>query len=393
MAAASDKARFFLEQSVPELTEYERKKIFSPEEITSITKKRSDFEHKINARGSTPSDYARYAEFEINVEALRKKRVKRLGVKATNHNGQRRIFFVFDRGTKKLPGDVGLWMQSIEYARRQKAYKKLTQIFTNVLRLHPSRPELWIYAAQFAIEENGDMTEARGYMQRGLRFCKNKKDMWLQYARLEMSYTAKIYARRQILGISEEDEVTTAASEIDGAALSIALSQRPSDADGQANDDDFAKKMEQNPALSAAVPIAIFDAAMLQFGSDPELAHAFVEVMADYSALPTSRQALRHIRDYLLSGQQTHWATKACDIREPVFGISAASAEFPTAFRESLKKLKAARAKREDPVALVEWSRGWLESLLKEEYLDPAIQTVIEATSRSLNQDEPQERG
>lgn len=29
MAAATDKARFFLEQSVPELKEYEKKKIFS----------------------------------------------------------------------------------------------------------------------------------------------------------------------------------------------------------------------------------------------------------------------------------------------------------------------------------------------------------------------------
>jgi U3 small nucleolar RNA-associated protein 6 len=29
MSAATDKARFFLEQSVPELKEYERKKLFS----------------------------------------------------------------------------------------------------------------------------------------------------------------------------------------------------------------------------------------------------------------------------------------------------------------------------------------------------------------------------
>lgn len=29
MAAAADKARFFLEQSVPELKEYEKKKIFN----------------------------------------------------------------------------------------------------------------------------------------------------------------------------------------------------------------------------------------------------------------------------------------------------------------------------------------------------------------------------
>src|SRR6201996_7569267 len=147
MAAASDKARFFLEQSVPELKEYERKGIFSAEEITSIARKRSDFEHKINARGSTPTDYARYAEFEINVDALRRKRVKRLGMKSTAQNGRRRIFFVFDRGCRKHPGDVGLWMDAIEFAKKQKAHKKLQEMYTQILRLHPTKADLWIHAA------------------------------------------------------------------------------------------------------------------------------------------------------------------------------------------------------------------------------------------------------
>src|ERR1700761_1573626 len=202
MAAASDKARFFLEQSVPELKEYERKGIFSAEEITSIARKRSDFEHKINARGSTPADYARYAEFEINVDALRRKRVKRLGIKSVAHNGKRRIFFVFDRGTRKHPGDIALWVEAIDFAKKQKAYKKLQEMFAQVLRLHPSKSDLWINAALYAVEENGDMTEARSYMQRGLRFCKRSRAMWLEYGRLEMSYIAKIHARRDVLGIT-----------------------------------------------------------------------------------------------------------------------------------------------------------------------------------------------
>ncbi|KAK5707131.1 U3 snoRNP protein, partial [Elasticomyces elasticus] len=74
MAAAADKARFFLEQSVPELKEYEKKKIFNKEEITAIVKKRSDFEHKLNARGGQPIDFVRYAQYEMNLDLLRRKR-------------------------------------------------------------------------------------------------------------------------------------------------------------------------------------------------------------------------------------------------------------------------------------------------------------------------------
>ena len=86
---ASDKARFYLEQQVPELQEYERKQIFTRDEITAIAKKRSDFEHILNARGSKAGDYVRYATYEMNLDTLRKKRCKRLGVKATAHSGQR----------------------------------------------------------------------------------------------------------------------------------------------------------------------------------------------------------------------------------------------------------------------------------------------------------------
>ncbi|RMZ84183.1 hypothetical protein DV738_g590, partial [Chaetothyriales sp. CBS 135597] len=361
MAAASDKARFFLEQSVPELREFERLKLFNATEISSIARKRSDFEHKINARGSTPADYARYAEFEMNVEALRKKRVKRLGIKATStsHSGQRRIFFVLDRGTRKHSGDLGLWMQSLEYARRQQAYKKVSQLLADLLRLHPSKPALWIYAAQFAFEDEADMTEARGYLQRGLRFCATKKELWLQYFRLELSYLAKIEARRRILGVTQDD------------------------ATANTTDD----RADQGPTSHGAIPIAIFDAAMAQFNGDAELAHGFVEMLTDFNDMPVSRQVLRHIRNHLLAKDPSHWATSASGVREAVFGLPVSSPEFPAALRESLKRLKTARADRGDEDGLVEWARKWLDSLLKsEEEVDPAIETVVKATARTLPQ-------
>ena len=375
MAAASDKARFFLEQSVPELKEYERKKIFNREEINSIARKRSDFEHKINARGSTPSDYARYAEFEINVEALRKKRVKRLGVKSTTHNGQRRIFFVFDRGTKKHPGDLGLWLQYIDYTKSCRANKKLTQIFTNVLRLHPTRPELWIYAAQFAMEENGDITEARSYVQRGLRFCKSRKSMWLQYMRLELSYIAKLHARRQVLGIAEPA----------GGAQIISTSTAVHNALGPSDNDVESlilttEALKPRSVMAGAIPVTIFDSAMQQFHNDPSLASEFVDVVAEYSYLPAAAGVLRHVRDYLRQLAEEDWLVHACNIQLPVYGVPVTSADFPPAFRLALKALREALTTPE----LRSWAQRWLSRLASEPDFDPALAQVAASVSKSL---------
>ena len=384
MAAATDKARYFLEQSVPELREYERKNLFSGDEIKGIARKRSDFEHKINARGATPTDYARYAEFEINVDALRRKRVKRLGIRATTHNGKRRIFFVFDRGTRKHPGDIGLWMQAIDFARKQKAYKKLQEIFTSVLRLHPTKADLWIYAAQFAVEENGDMTEARSYMQRGLRFCKSAKAMWLEYARLEMSYIAKIHARREVLGIGSgrpQDEEQVEDENIMQLPNLTAMDIHPAvEEDGV--DNSALQKLESTPAMSGAIPTAIFDAAMAQF-NDPALGFDFFNLVLEYDEIPACRRLAIHVEDKMASSSPTTWYSQACHIQLPLVSLSPSSPEFPPAFRQVLKRLKEARLQTNN-AQLLAWAKTWLEKLVQVEDLDPGIKMVGESVLRSL---------
>ncbi|KAL6253286.1 U3 snoRNP protein [Rhinocladiella similis] len=383
MAAASDKARFFLEQSVPELKEYERKNIFSADEIISITRKRSDFEHKINARGPTPSDYARYAEFEINVEALRRKRVKRLGIKSTAHNGKRRIFFVFDRGTRKHPGDVDLWLQAIDFARKQKAYKKLQEIFAKVLRLHPRKSDLWTYAAQFAVDENGDMTEARSYMQRGLRFCKSSRAMWLEYGRLEMSHIAKIQARREILGIStggqNQEQVVGEDENVIKLPNLTAMDMNPEREDSA---DTALQFFDSTSAMKGAIPLAIFDAAMAQF-KDPSFGLDFFDMVVDYENLPACRGVATHIETKLMTDFPQDWHSQACHIRLPLVSLLPDTPEFPAAVRQALARLREARAKTPCP-GLVRWVKGWLQSLAATPDLDEGIKTVAESVLRSL---------
>lgn len=381
MAGASDKARFYLEQSVPELKEFERKRIFSGEEISKIARQRSDFEHKINARGSSASDYIRYAEFEMNVDALRKKRVKRLGIKGTMHSGQRRIFFVFDRGTKKHSGDIGLWLQYIEYAKKQQAHKKLSHIFTNVLRLHPTRPELWIYAAQFAMEENGDMTEARGYMQRGLRFNKNKRALWLQYLRLEMSYIAKLQARREVLGIEASSD---GKEEDEGQPPALTADDVVPDSSTDEADPKALQTFAETPAQSGAIPVAIFDAAMAQFDNDTGLSKDVLYMLEDYAHLRATRTVIRHLGSHTLQHESSHWVPTACEVWLPVIGLHASSIDFPAAFRISLKKLREAQSGESMQVDFAAWAKRWLERLVEMEDLDPALQRVAAAVGRSL---------
>ncbi|KAK0935166.1 U3 snoRNP protein [Friedmanniomyces endolithicus] len=349
MSAASDKARFYLERHAPALNAYARQKIFSPEEIHSITAKRSHFEHVLAARGSKPSDYARYAEYEINLSTLLKKRCQRLGVKGVKgYSGQRTVFFILERGTKKFAGDVGLWMQYIRYCQSEHASKKLAVVFTGLLRLRPREWGLWVVAAKWYAEEQGDMRTARGYLQRGLRYCKDERKFWLEYAKLEMVYLAKLAARRKILGVGEERKAESA-EEADENMIplpTITAADVDPDAGKELEGVDAAvlQKLADAPAFTGAIPVAIFDAAMKQFGNNAEVAEDFFELVAKFDTVPSATKVLRHILTHLQNAAPNSPEAIVCEARMLVFGIDAVSAEFPAALGTALGEIKTAIA-------------------------------------------------
>ncbi|BDD56782.1 U3 snoRNP protein [Monascus purpureus] len=388
MSNATDKARFYLEQSVPELKEYEKKKIFSKDEIASIIKRRSDFEHKLNARGAQPIDFVRYAQYEMNLDTLRRKRVKRLGIRSAGHTGQRRIFFVLDRATRKFHGDINLWVQYIEYARQQKAYRKLTQIFTDALRIHPASADLWIYAAKYALDDHADMMQARSYMQRGLRFCKSSRKLWIDYAKLELIYVAKLVARQRILGLDKAIEPATDEPEgsfEDSDADVIKLPELtgedvyPNEKKNVETDLTAIQNLGSSPALSGQIPLAIFDSAMKHFNNDDRFGHEFFSMVLEFEDAPCLHKILEHIVEVMQATKPSSSHTLICYIQLPTAGVRVTSPGFPRALGASLGRLKDHRNDKGVAQEVI----NWLKPLAKTEGIDPALHKVMVATIRS----------
>ncbi|RDL31866.1 Uncharacterized protein BP5553_09268 [Venustampulla echinocandica] len=392
MAGASDKARFYLEQAVPQLQEFKEKKIFTEDEIRTLVKKRSDFEHRVLERGSQAVDYARYAAWEISLEHLRQKRCKRLRIKGNlTHSGQARIFNIFDRATKKHPGDTALWMSYLEYTRQAKARKKFKMVLTAAIRLHPTKPELWLYAARWALESEADMNEARSYMQRGTRFCTRSKDLWIEYAKLEMIYLAKIAIRRKILGLDIEESTTDEGPGFDTSADMIAIPEfkpntlQPSMIEGVKVDSEAVKDPMTTPALNGAIPLAIFDAARKQQFFCPSAAEDFFDMFAAFTQVKCLSKILQHVLDAISESDPTDASTCNCYVRQPVVGIDPLSPEFPAALGTALDRLNESIHKTKDKAEFTKKTKAWIEAILQLDELDPDIQTVLRHTIRKLD--------
>ncbi|KAK4549215.1 hypothetical protein LTR36_007673 [Oleoguttula mirabilis] len=396
MAGASDKARFYLEQHVPELQEYARKQIFTRDEITAIAAKRSDFEHILNARGSTPADYARYATYEMNLDSLRKKRCKRLGIKgAKGYSGQRTVFYVLERATRKFPGDLGLWMQYIRFCQREKASKKLAKVMTGVLRLKPREWGLWVVAAKWYAEEQGDMSTARSYMQRGLRFCKDQRELWVEYCKLEMVYLAKLAARRKILGLDEEvrEEGVEVAEDENMISLPVVTAANidPDASKGvEEVNEETLKRLANAPAFTGAIPTVIFDAAMQQFNDSAEVAEIFFDLVASFNNVPSAARILQHIYIHLQTTASNSAEVVICEARLHLLGIDALSPDFPSALSKTLASVKAGLAslpEKARPVLAEKAVLLLLPYLEKREALDADVEVVLVASlNRYLRQ-------
>lgn len=78
------------EQMLSELKDLQQKRIFSPAEVREILKKRTTFETALIRRTPRKKDFLAYIEYEMNLERLRRMRVKKLSGSAWLCLGYRR---------------------------------------------------------------------------------------------------------------------------------------------------------------------------------------------------------------------------------------------------------------------------------------------------------------
>lgn len=407
----SAKIRFYLEQSVPELEELHEKGIFTRPEITQIIKRRTDFEHKINSPSGKPQDYIRYAEYETSLDKLRTLRAKRIfnanddGEVPTigEYGGTRRILFIYERATRKFSGNIDLWVKYLEYAKQVHANQVINKLFSKMLKLHSSKPELWILAAKHEVEYNGAMSAARNILQRCLRLNSESQILWTEYAKLELAYVAKILARRKLLGLKDSVNATdpetereqTKSKEVESNADMIVLPQTSTEEiDGALKslpdaDMSMLGNPTANPALRGDIALAIFDAAMQKFSSaserkQMELATTMLDIVDKFDSL--NRQYLcQHIIDFA----DTRFSspdTLVLKVTLPVRHTDYMSAQFPDQLRVMLQNLASAPSKLSQSAEFKSKLKQFIyDKYLAKENLEQNLRTVLTSISDSLN--------
>ncbi|CAE6457725.1 unnamed protein product [Rhizoctonia solani] len=227
-----ERVHYYQEQMLPELKELEEKGIFSQPETRAILKQRTAFESALVRRVALKSDYIKYAQYEVTLEALRKKRAARLN--STDNKSSladycivRRQFFILERAVRKFKSDVSLWVQYIELARSNNARSLVGKLCSRALSLHPTSPSLYVIAASHELDSSLSPTGARALLQRGLRINPESVELWTEYIRMELGYCEGLRRRWKTLGIDstlQSGEGHALDAIISGAIIRAAIS-------------------------------------------------------------------------------------------------------------------------------------------------------------------------
>uniref|UniRef100_L7IVZ0 U3 small nucleolar RNA-associated protein 6 N-terminal domain-containing protein n=1 Tax=Pyricularia oryzae (strain P131) TaxID=1143193 RepID=L7IVZ0_PYRO1 len=407
MAGVADKARFFLEQAVPQLREFEDKEIFTRDEIRNLVRKRTDFEHRILAPGSKAPDFLAYADWERGLETLRARRCARLGIRQLTHQhaGVGRLGQIHERGVNRDPGSVHMWRSYLEHLSQQGAAKRWRRVATRAVRLHPQDAELWTLVGRRSAA-NGDMDGARAYFLRGCRFCTKSVFIWVEYARVEMEWLAKVESRgkgkKALAALRKEqsaddsdqiklkDDSDESDDDDDGnmipdremaAAKALERQQAP-----KLVDEEAVEKLEKSPALGGAIPRAIFDIATKQKFFEATSAEAFFNMFSRFIfTVEPCADLIQHVLDTMMKSFERHPATWDCYIRQPLLPVQDfTTADFPRALRESLGRLTKGLEATDRKSELAGKTLSWVVSLLSKQGLDQSIETVLEMTKKKM---------
>ena len=328
----------------------------------------------------------------MNVDSLRRKRMKKLGVRLAGYSGHRRIFFVLERATRKFPGELSLWIQYLEFTKHAKANKKLLKILDEVLRLHPTKPELWIYASQHHMNVEADFAAARNCMQTGMRFCSNSSSLWLEYARLEVAYLAKIAGRRIVMGLDERPE-SKVSNENDVITEDVIFlpttTLEEANADAHSADSQNVMKKEKvklGSLWKGAIPQAIYTDAMKRFGDNPELGELFFDLFWEYRWIDAMRDLSMFVLEHLFKAFPRAPETTVCKYKFQYESMPTQSPDFPILVSSSLREIKASA--EDNPAKKARLTSKFTLVLLKaldHKDLDNDIRTVILSSIRSFS--------
>ncbi|CAG9793729.1 unnamed protein product [Diatraea saccharalis] len=200
-----------IEDMINELEQMRRTNLFDDEEIREISRKRKEFEYRIQRRVKQKEDFVHYISYELALLEdinLRRKQAK-LSEKKNDieYAVAKRLNKVFKQFIYRFQNEVEVYFEYIKFCQSVGFHHAISGIIGQMLQIHGDKPKMWLLASKWEKEEEHNLENARSFLLKGLHRHPEADILYVELFQIELHLCAKENAEKKEKQIKRADIV------------------------------------------------------------------------------------------------------------------------------------------------------------------------------------------
>lgn len=184
-----------IEGMINELEQMRRTNLYEDEEIKEISRKRKEFEYRIQRRIKEKDDFVQFIAFELALLediSLRRKQAKLTEKKKDiEFSITKRLNKVFKQFIIRYQNDVAIYFEYIKFCRSVGFDHAISAILGQMLQIHGDKPKMWQMASKWERKEQNNLENARNFLLKGIHRHPESEILYLDLFDIELMIAFK----------------------------------------------------------------------------------------------------------------------------------------------------------------------------------------------------------
>ncbi|XP_059053862.1 U3 small nucleolar RNA-associated protein 6 homolog [Achroia grisella] len=180
-----------IENMINELEQMRRTNLFNDEEIREISRKRKEFEYRIQRRVKSKDDFINYIAYELilmeNISLRRKKNKMTEKRNDIEYAIAKRMNKVFKQFIYRFQNDIEIYFEYIKFCRSVGFEHSISGIIGQMLQIHGDKPKTWLLASKWERLEQKNLSVAKQFLLKGIHRHPESEALYLELFETELT--------------------------------------------------------------------------------------------------------------------------------------------------------------------------------------------------------------
>ncbi|XP_023945935.2 U3 small nucleolar RNA-associated protein 6 homolog [Bicyclus anynana] len=179
-----------IEGMINELEQMKRTNLYDDAEIREISRKRKEFEYRIQRRIKEKEDFVQYISYELTLLediSLRRKQAKLSEKKKDiEYAIAKRLNKVFRQFVYRYQNDVAIYFEYLKFCQSVGFDYAVAAIIGQMLQIHGDKPKMWQMASKWESKEQNNLENARSFLLKGIHRHPDSEILYLDLFEIEL---------------------------------------------------------------------------------------------------------------------------------------------------------------------------------------------------------------